>query len=156
MSWRPFQAQWPALGAPRLVLHGVQASNAFTTTPYIYPTRTLPYHLRGAMTLLGQGAGGTRTNTQPRQDLRAAAATRLLEDALGAAAGNQLFLLAGVRRVARAAVCGNQVCEAGERAPAANSTLGESHSRSLTLCLTTSVQCDPHLLLRAHTAGRSK
>jgi hypothetical protein len=58
------------------------------------------------------------------QDLRASAATRALEDALGAAAGSTLFLLAGVRRVARAAVCGNQVCEAGERAPAANSTLG--------------------------------
>lgn len=58
------------------------------------------------------------------QDLRASAATRKLEDALGAAAGNQMFLLTGVQRVARVAQCGNQVCEAGERAPAANSTLG--------------------------------
>ena len=62
------------------------------------------------------------------QDLRASAATRALEDALGAAAGNQMFLLTGVQRVARAAQCGNQVCEAGERAPAANSTLGAGSS----------------------------
>ncbi|KAK9836307.1 hypothetical protein WJX81_004003 [Elliptochloris bilobata] len=77
-------------------------------------------------------------------DLRASAATRHLEDALGNAAGNQMFLLAGVRRVARTAVCGNQVCEAGERAPAANSTLGPSADPPCSgagLCLSASGAC---------------
>jgi len=58
------------------------------------------------------------------QDLRAAAATRALQDAAGQSASNQLFVLLGAPLVARAAVCGNQVCEPGERTIAGPNSLG--------------------------------
>ena len=61
----------------------------------------------------------------PAQDIRAASATRALQDAAGQASNNALLVLLGAPLVARAAVCGNQVCEAGERAPASTSNLGE-------------------------------
>lgn len=60
----------------------------------------------------------------PHQDLRAAAATRHLQDAIGQGSANQLFVLLGVSLVERSAICGNQVCEAGERAPADINNLG--------------------------------
>ena len=49
------------------------------------------------------------------QDLRAALATRRLQDAVGQTASNQLFILQAPTTVARVSVCGNQVCEHGER-----------------------------------------
>ncbi|KAK9917449.1 hypothetical protein WJX75_004476 [Coccomyxa subellipsoidea] len=57
-------------------------------------------------------------------DLRAALATRALQDAQGQASANQLFVLLGSPLVARAAICGNQVCEPGERAPVDANNLG--------------------------------
>ena len=60
----------------------------------------------------------------PHQDLRAAAATRHLQDAIGQGSANQLFVLVSVSLVERSAICGNQVCEAGERAPADINNLG--------------------------------
>ena len=51
----------------------------------------------------------------PLQDLRAALATRRLQDAVGQTASNQLFILQAPTTVARVSVCGNQVCEHGER-----------------------------------------
>ena len=58
------------------------------------------------------------------QDLRAALATRALQDAVGQGSASQLFVLVGTPLVARAAICGNQVCEPGERAPADANNLG--------------------------------
>ena len=43
------------------------------------------------------------------QDLRAAAAVPALQEAVGSASMNTLFILTGVSLVERAAVCGNQV-----------------------------------------------
>ena len=60
------------------------------------------------------------------QDLRAAQATRALQDAAGQASPNQLLVLLGAPLVERGAICGNQVCEPGERAPAGASGLGAS------------------------------
>jgi hypothetical protein len=60
--------------------------------------------------------------------LRAARATRTLEDAARQASPNQLLVLLGAALVERSALCGNQVCEAGERAPAGASGLG-AHAR---------------------------
>ncbi|BDA48393.1 probable disintegrin and metalloproteinase with thrombospondin mo at N-terminal half [Coccomyxa sp. Obi] len=57
-------------------------------------------------------------------DLRAAQATRALQDAVGQGSASQLFVLVGTSLVARAAICGNQVCEPGERAPADANNLG--------------------------------
>ena len=67
----------------------------------------------------------------PVQDIRAASATRALQDAAGQASNNALLVLLGAPLVARAAVCGNQVCEAGERAPASTSNLGGEHTHDL-------------------------
>ena len=43
------------------------------------------------------------------QDLRAAVATPALQEAVGSASGNTLFILTSVALVERTAVCGNQV-----------------------------------------------
>ncbi|KAK9815540.1 hypothetical protein WJX72_005402 [[Myrmecia] bisecta] len=51
------------------------------------------------------------------QDLRTSLATERLQAAVGQASTNQLFILTALPLVERAAICGNQVCEAGERAP---------------------------------------
>ena len=59
------------------------------------------------------------------QDLRAAQATRQLQNAIGQTSGNELLVLQDVPRVQRAAICGNQVCEPGERTIAGPNNLGE-------------------------------
>ena len=51
------------------------------------------------------------------QDLRASVATVALQSAIGAASANELFILTSTSLVERTAVCGNQVCEPGERVP---------------------------------------
>ena len=55
------------------------------------------------------------------QDLRASIATVSLQNAIGAASANQLFILLSVSLVDRVAVCGNLVCEPGERVPTGSS-----------------------------------
>ena len=60
----------------------------------------------------------------PWQDLRAAQATRALQDAAGQASGNQLLVLLDAPLVQRQAICGNQVCEPGERTIAGPNNLG--------------------------------
>ena len=63
------------------------------------------------------------------QDLRASLATRRLQDAVGEASANTLFILAASPQIQRKALCGNQVCEAGERyAPPGTTGKGASHS----------------------------
>jgi hypothetical protein len=47
---------------------------------------------------------------------------------MGQASAGQLFVLLDVPLVERAAICGNQVCEAGERAPAGTNILGVPRS----------------------------
>ena len=49
------------------------------------------------------------------QDLRASLATSRLQDAVGEASDNRLFILSSIKGVRRSSLCGNQVCEAGER-----------------------------------------
>lgn len=49
------------------------------------------------------------------QDLRASIATSNLQKATGQSAANQLFVLQNATLVEREAICGNLVCEAGER-----------------------------------------
>ncbi len=49
------------------------------------------------------------------QDLRASIATSNLQKATGKSAANQLFVLQNATLVEREAICGNLVCEAGER-----------------------------------------
>ncbi|KAK9854809.1 hypothetical protein WJX84_004417 [Apatococcus fuscideae] len=49
------------------------------------------------------------------EDLRASIATSNLQKATGKSAANQLFVLQNATMVERAAICGNLVCEAGER-----------------------------------------
>lgn len=58
------------------------------------------------------------------QDLRAAQTTRKLQDAMGQTSGNQLLVLLDAPLVQRTAICGNQVCEPGERAITGPSNLG--------------------------------
>ena len=67
------------------------------------------------------------------QDLRAAQATRQLQDAVGQTSGNQLLVLQDVPRVQRTAICGNQVCEPGERTIAGPNNLGEPASAHASL-----------------------
>ena len=67
------------------------------------------------------------------QDLRAAQATRQLQDAIGQTSGNQLLVLQDVPRVQRTAICGNQVCEPGERTIAGPNNLGEPASAHASL-----------------------
>ena len=67
------------------------------------------------------------------QDLRASIATVALQNAIGAASANDLFILTSVALVERTAVCGNQVCEPGERVPA-GSGIG-AHALPLSLCV---------------------
>ena len=62
------------------------------------------------------------------QDLKAAQATRQLQDAIGRTPGNQLLVLQDVRQVQRTAICGNQVCEPGERTIEGPNNLGEPAS----------------------------
>lgn len=71
-----------------------------------------------------QACGKTAARTECAQDLRAALATRRLQDASGQASPNQLLVLLDTPLVERTAICGNQVCESGERAPATASGLG--------------------------------
>ena len=49
------------------------------------------------------------------QDLRSSIATSNLQKATGQSAANQLFVLQNATLVEREAICGNLVCEAGER-----------------------------------------
>ena len=67
------------------------------------------------------------------QDLRAAQATRQLQDSIGQTSGNQLLVLQDVPRVQRTAICGNQVCEPGERTIAGPNNLGEQSSDDASL-----------------------
>lgn len=73
------------------------------------------------------------------QDLRASIATRNLQNVVGEASSNQLFILTALPEVRREALCGNQVCESGER-PSSGGTSGMSGqisriSRSLVIRL---------------------
>jgi hypothetical protein len=65
-----------------------------------------------------------RVADAPWQDLRAAQATRALQDAAGQTSGNQLLVLLDAPLVQREAMCGNQVCEPGERTIAGPNNLG--------------------------------
>ena len=58
------------------------------------------------------------------QDISAAQATRKLQDAAGQTSGNQLLVLLDAPLVQRASICGNQVCEPGERTIAGPNNLG--------------------------------
>ena len=63
------------------------------------------------------------------QDLSAAMASRNLTDSIGDSGANQLFILQSVETVERQAVCGNLVCEAGERPSTSNGANGgDSHA----------------------------
>ncbi|CAL5224259.1 g6916 [Coccomyxa viridis] len=57
-------------------------------------------------------------------DLSAAQATRKLQDAAGQTSGNQLLVLLDAPLVQRTPICGNQVCEPGERTIAGPNNLG--------------------------------
>ena len=66
------------------------------------------------------------------QDLSAAQATRKLQDAAGQTSGNQLLVLLDAPLVQRTPICGNQVCEPGERTIAGPNNLGaQAHSQML-------------------------
>ena len=76
------------------------------------------------------------------QDLSAALATRNLQDAIGNSGSNQLFILQSADVVERQAVCGNLVCEAGERPSTNNSANGGGdtspaawHATACTSCM---------------------
>ena len=58
------------------------------------------------------------------QDLRASTAFRNLQDAIGTSPANALLILTAAPRVERQAVCGNEMCEAGERSTGNGSALG--------------------------------
>lgn len=60
----------------------------------------------------------------PLQDLSAAVATRNLQDSIGSAGSNQLFILRSADLVERRSICGNLVCEAGERPTTTNGANG--------------------------------
>lgn len=61
------------------------------------------------------------------QDLSAALATRNLQDSIGSSGSNQVFILQSADLVQRQGVCGNLVCEAGERPTTSNgATTGNS------------------------------
>ena len=62
------------------------------------------------------------------QDLSAAQAMRKLQDAAGQTSGNQLLVLLDVPLVQQAPICGNQVCEPGERTIAGPNNLGARNS----------------------------
>ena len=66
------------------------------------------------------------------QYLSAAQATRKLQDAAGQTSGNQLLVLLDALLVQRTPICGNQVCEPGERTIAGPNNLGaHAHSQML-------------------------
>ena len=58
------------------------------------------------------------------QDLSAALATRNLQDSIGSSGANQLFTLESAELVERESICGNLVCEAGERPTTTNGANG--------------------------------
>lgn len=60
----------------------------------------------------------------PLQDLSAAVATRNLQDSIGSAGSNQVFMLQSADLVERRSICGNLVCEAGERPTTTNGANG--------------------------------
>ena len=60
----------------------------------------------------------------PCQDLSAAGSTRKLQDAAGQTSRNQLLVLLDAPLVQRMPICGNQVCEPGERTIAGPNNLG--------------------------------
>ncbi len=61
------------------------------------------------------------------QDLSAALATRNLQDSIGDSGTNQVFILQSADLVERQAVCGNLVCEAGERPSSVDGSNGGRH-----------------------------
>lgn len=60
----------------------------------------------------------------PLQDLSAALATRNLQDSIGSSGADQLFTLESAELVERQSICGNLVCEAGERPTTTNGANG--------------------------------
>ena len=62
------------------------------------------------------------------QDLSAALATRNLQDSIGDSGSNQVFILQSADLVERQAVCGNLVCEAGERPSSIDGANGGNHT----------------------------
>ena len=58
------------------------------------------------------------------QDLSAAQATRKMQDAAGQTSGNHLLVLLDATLLQRTSICGNQVCEPGERTIAGPNNLG--------------------------------
>ena len=89
----------------------------------------------------------------PVQDLSAAQATRKLQDASGQTSGNQLLVLLDAPLVQRTPICGNQVCEPGERTIAGPNNLGarplsgmlSAHFEGLNLWRKKSARCIANL-----------
>ncbi|DBA71983.1 TPA: hypothetical protein ACH3X2_010728 [Trebouxia sp. C0005] len=103
---------------------GVNLSYIEVTDLTLDPGTTITSQNQASITMRADFLVTPADSFSGSMDLSAALATRNLQDSVGSSGTNQVFILQSADLVERQAVCGNLVCEAGERPSSADGSNG--------------------------------